>query len=200
MNTRTISVVIPTNKQQVLTLKSLEGIPNLEILIETVPNVSRARNAGVKKARGEIIAILDDDIEFSKKWFMYHCKFIRQGIALWNDRPCVIFITKHDYLKSRGFDEGMALGEVQEFLQALVSAGITVKHVDERGIKVLVPFGTTPREKRWKFETLVYLRYNSMREWWKIIRWQRNPMKLLKIGLWVVWWKLMGLQKRKKLE
>jgi len=199
-NNRKVSVVIPSNRQQVLTLNSSEGIPGVEILIERVPNVSRARNLGVVKARGEIVAILDDDIEFSKEWFLNHCKSVRRGVAFWADPPCIIFVTKYDFLKAGGFDEALNSGEVQEFALALKKAGVTLSYIKE-GFKHLVP----SRRQRthattWKLNALFYLRHTPVREWWKIIRRQRNPVKLVEIGLWVAWWKLRGLQKKKGLK
>jgi len=200
ISNRKISVVIPSKRQQVLTLNSLEGIPDVEILVQTVPNVSRARNMGIAKARGKIIAILDDDIEFSKEWFLNHCKSVRQGVAFWADPPCIFFLTKYDFLKAEGFDEALKSGEVQEFALALKDTGVTLNYIKE-GYKHLVPsHRMETHTMTWKLNALFYLRHTPAREWWKIIRRQRNPVKLVEIGLWVVWWKLRGLQKKKGLR
>jgi glycosyltransferase involved in cell wall biosynthesis len=75
-----ISVVIPSIRKEIVTLQSLKGLP-IEIIIERTKNVSKARNIGVMKCSGDIIAILDDDLVFPQELFQRYIEKVRPGLA-----------------------------------------------------------------------------------------------------------------------
>jgi glycosyltransferase involved in cell wall biosynthesis len=66
-----VSIVIPTIREKVITLESLESFKNIEIIIvkDKWKNVSKARNIGAKISSGEILVFMDDDIEFKPDFF-----------------------------------------------------------------------------------------------------------------------------------
>lgn len=62
-----VAVVIPSIKDEILTLESVpEGVP---VSVERKGTLNEARNRGVRKADADIIVILDDDIAFSEELF-----------------------------------------------------------------------------------------------------------------------------------
>ena len=62
-----VSVVIPSIKEEVLTLESIpDGVP---VSIEREGSLNEARNRGVGNVDTDIVAILDDDIAFSEELF-----------------------------------------------------------------------------------------------------------------------------------
>lgn len=69
MTDETVEVVIPTIKEDVLTLDSIpESIPTHVIRTGTL---NQARNIGVGKCDSDIVVIMDDDIKFSSEFFEY---------------------------------------------------------------------------------------------------------------------------------
>ena len=65
--TSDVSVVIPSIKDDVLTLESVpEDVP---VSVEREGSLNEARNRGVRNADTDIVAILDDDIAFSEELF-----------------------------------------------------------------------------------------------------------------------------------
>lgn len=62
-----VSVVIPSIKEEVLTLESIpDGVP---VSVEREGSLNEARNRGVGNVDTDIVAILDDDIAFSEELF-----------------------------------------------------------------------------------------------------------------------------------
>lgn len=63
-----ISVVIPSNRQDVLTI---ESIPDdfEDVQVRRDRGLNRARNAGVKDAVHERVVVADDDLVFDGDWF-----------------------------------------------------------------------------------------------------------------------------------
>jgi glycosyltransferase involved in cell wall biosynthesis len=197
------SVVIPSIRKEIVTLQSLKGLP-IEIIVERTKNLSKARNIGVMKCSGDIIAILDDDLVFPQELFQRYIEKVRPGLAFWSDPPFILFITKADFIKSGGFDENISwIGEGPEFILALRKTGIKLGKVDLQQVRHLKSFrrGTFKEDwVGWKHNTLAWTRYYSKRKWWKIIFWIKDPRKLFKIFIWVLYWSLRGGQPRKSLQ
>jgi glycosyltransferase involved in cell wall biosynthesis len=66
-----LSVVIPTTRDITKLEKSLSGV---EVLVQREDGLVNARNLGWRKAHGDIIAFIDDDIELDKNWVEEICK------------------------------------------------------------------------------------------------------------------------------
>lgn len=62
-----VSVVIPSIKQDILTLESIPA--DVPVSVERKGTLNEARNRGVRNAETDIVAILDDDIAFSEELF-----------------------------------------------------------------------------------------------------------------------------------
>lgn len=64
-----VSVVVPTKRRE--DALSTESIPDAvdEVVVATEPGPSRARNAGIERARNDVIILLDDDLRFDSSWF-----------------------------------------------------------------------------------------------------------------------------------
>lgn len=61
------------------------GDPRVRRIVEPVPGLSSARNAGLQAARHEIVAFTDDDVVVDRNWL--HC--IARGFARHPDASCV---------------------------------------------------------------------------------------------------------------
>ena len=64
-----ISVVIPSNRERVLTTDSVPDRPDVEVQVRRDEGLNRARNAGVANASHDVVLILDDDLVFEGVWF-----------------------------------------------------------------------------------------------------------------------------------
>ena len=62
-----VSVVIPTIKEEIVTLESLPD--DVELHIERQGTLNEARNRGVLNSEADTIAVLDDDIRFTEETF-----------------------------------------------------------------------------------------------------------------------------------
>ena len=65
-----LSVVVPSNRDRILTTESIPDHEDIEVLVRRDPGLNRARNAGVEAARHEAILILDDDLVFETDWLL----------------------------------------------------------------------------------------------------------------------------------
>ena len=68
------------------TAESFREMGNLHYLFDPVPGLSRARNTGWRKARGEIVAYLDDDALASPDWL----EAIRDRYEMFRPRPASV--------------------------------------------------------------------------------------------------------------
>lgn len=189
---KSVSVVIPSIRSEVLTLRSLEGLP-AEIIIErSGPNNDVARNLGVKKSKNSIVVIMDDDIAFPQSWFIYYVRKVRKGVAFWNDPPMTLFVTKEDFIAAGGFDESIKGGGGEyELRLALESIGVKVLRPNTQNVYHLGRISTVPERNLpysfhmdmlgWKHATLAWLRYKPKRKWIKIFLWVKSPVALAKI-------------------
>jgi GT2 family glycosyltransferase len=185
--------VIPSIRSQVLTLKSLEGLP-AEIIIErSGPNNDVARNLGVKKSKNSIVVIMDDDIAFPQSWFIYYVRKVRKGVAFWNDPPMTLFVTKEDFIAAGGFDESIKGGGGEyELRLALENVGVKVELLNMENVYHLGKVSTfsernLPHNLRydmlaWRHTTLAWLRYKPIKKWIRIFLWIRNPINIIKIA------------------
>jgi len=70
MDNPKVSVIVASNRDKPLYEESLKGqdYPNYEIIHISGYVAAKARNIGLKKATGEIIAFIDDDVVLPKEW------------------------------------------------------------------------------------------------------------------------------------
>ena len=61
-------VVVDNAPQSDATRRVVEGTPDVEYVLEPQPGLSYARNAGIARCRGDIVAFTDDDVEVHSGW------------------------------------------------------------------------------------------------------------------------------------
>jgi GT2 family glycosyltransferase len=146
-----VSIVIPTIREKVITLESLESFKNIEIIIvkDKWKNVSKARNIGAKISSGEILVFMDDDIEFKPDFFFNALKEVHDKKVLWLTQPLICFITKRDFMEINGFDERIKpqMAEDVEFKKLLLKKGIEIVELDKNS--VIHYGGKLTKEKYW---------------------------------------------------
>jgi glycosyltransferase involved in cell wall biosynthesis len=66
-------IVVDNASDDDSTLRYVDGLadPRVRAISEPVPGLSGARNAGIKSARGELIAFTDDDVVVDKMWLLW---------------------------------------------------------------------------------------------------------------------------------
>ncbi|UBQ01418.1 glycosyltransferase family 2 protein [Curtobacterium sp. TXMA1] len=78
--------------------------PRVRYVLEPTPGLSRARNAGVRAARGEVVAFTDDDVVVDPGWL----RAVASGFARGEDVVCVSGLVASGELRTpaqRWFDE-----------------------------------------------------------------------------------------------
>ena len=172
---RKISVVIPTRKlrNDFITMKILEKLKanlkdNLEVIIRRDKGVSRARNAGVMEAKGEIICFLEDDISFNEQELLSLLKSYQEGTVVTADffipdRPMigrVTIISKKDFVLVGGFDEDIRFGgEGAGFMLRSMQNGIKWKPVKINLKHLSRPYSIKIEMIRAFYETAVLLKW-----------------------------------------
>jgi GT2 family glycosyltransferase len=61
-------IVVDNAPSSDATRRLVENFPNVEYVLEPKPGLSRARNAGVARCRGDIVAFTDDDVVVHPDW------------------------------------------------------------------------------------------------------------------------------------
>jgi glycosyltransferase involved in cell wall biosynthesis len=130
-----VDIILPTltgrDNITLASLKKLRGLLDYRlILIRDVYNLSKAYNLGVRQATSDIIALLDDDLEFEPEDFMFLLSRVRKGKCVLDLATKIIY--RSDYISVGGFEERYfrLYQEDTEFLHRLVSKGIKLeKHV-----------------------------------------------------------------------
>lgn len=127
-----VDIILPTLTSRknvtIASLKKLKGLLDYRvILIRDVYNLSKAYNIGVKHANSDIIALLDDDLEFEPEDFMFLLSRVKK-------RKCVLDLAtkimyRSDYISVGGFEERYfrLYQEDTEFLHRLVAKGIRLE-------------------------------------------------------------------------
>jgi GT2 family glycosyltransferase len=132
-----ISIIITTLSNRInYTLESLCGLRkylNYElIVIRNIYNASKARNLGVAKATSDIIAILDDDLKFNIKDFIFLLSKLKKGKCVWSSGTQIMY--RSDFISVGGFNERVfkVYQEDMEFLERLKSKGLKVEFYHEK--------------------------------------------------------------------
>lgn len=78
-----VSVIIAVSRDKPLYEESLRGqdYPNYEIIPIKGFSAAKARNIGIKKAKGEIIAFIDDDVLLPQGWMSKGVELIKESRA-----------------------------------------------------------------------------------------------------------------------
>ncbi|MCP8317163.1 MAG: glycosyltransferase [archaeon] len=169
-----VSVIIPTIRTHIITLSSLIGLDGIEIIIvrDRWRNVSKARNLGALKAKGEILVFIDDDASFDPNYLFEHVAKVSDGKVLWLESPLFLFIRRNDFLRAGGFDERIRpiMAETVEFRYNLKKLGFSIIDIDSNGV---IHFGG-------KFS-----KYKRFLNQWNLtyihMKYEKNPKKLLRI-------------------
>jgi glycosyltransferase involved in cell wall biosynthesis len=129
-----VSFIIPTNRNQIVTLSSIpDGYP---VYIQREKGDYIARNAGIKRAEDGIIICCDDDISFSHDFLTHVLSLVKPGILVgledyWPFRWCItrfMAFYKSDWEKVGGFDETKEWygGPDTDFCIRMEQEGITI--------------------------------------------------------------------------
>jgi glycosyltransferase involved in cell wall biosynthesis len=130
-----VDIILPTltgrKNITLASLKKLRGLLDYRlILIRDVYNLSKAYNLGVRQANSDIIALLDDDLEFEPEDFMFLLSRVRKGKCILDLATKIMY--RSDYISVGGFEERYfrLYQEDTEFLHRLSAKGIKFeKHV-----------------------------------------------------------------------
>jgi glycosyltransferase involved in cell wall biosynthesis len=76
-NAEIIVVDNGSSDRSILIIK--ENFPDISLLFETIPGPGNARNLGLKKSRGTLIAFIDSDVQLEKDWSMVSIEKISSG-------------------------------------------------------------------------------------------------------------------------
>lgn len=135
------------------------------ILVKNIYNASKARNMGVKQATSDIVAILDDDLKFDPKDFLFLLSRVKKGRCVWA-APAQL-ICRSDYVSVGGFEERIfnVYQEDIEFLYRLIAKGIHVEFLDR-----IVHLGG-----RFSWRKTLLIRFNS-----PIINFRYTPRVIFK--------------------
>ena len=78
-----VSVVIAVSRDNPLYVESLtqQDYPDYEIIPVKGYTAARARNIGIKKAKGEIIAFIDDDVVIPRTWISKGVELLQKSDA-----------------------------------------------------------------------------------------------------------------------
>lgn len=102
-----IIVISLTGRGRALECITQSGIAQVEdfetIVVSGIGNASRARNMGVARAQGEIILLLDDDVEFTRDAIYFLVSKAERGKIIGSEASRVMY--KDDYVRAGGFDE-----------------------------------------------------------------------------------------------
>ena len=135
-----ISVIIPSIKKEIKTLRSVPKNPLVEIIISRKVGVAYARNWGARQAKGEILVFFDDDLEFSTGLWMQALsikkgEFIMvQGEAFPITRVMSIYADDF-WFRVGGFDERLTVGgEDRDFYFRAIEAGLMFKAIPSNQI------------------------------------------------------------------
>lgn len=82
MNYPKVSVVIATNKQRAATYEEslkIQDYPNYEVIRIEGYTAAKARNMGIKKAEGEIIVFIDDDVILPAGWISKGVNILKES-------------------------------------------------------------------------------------------------------------------------
>lgn len=135
-----VSVVIPSIKEEVLTLESVPD--EVETQVVRRGTLNEARNRGVQRAEHDRIMILDDDISFTNEFFWGLADRVEREILIghpdWDYGLVagrVMAFHRDDWRRLGGFDERLKshMGDT-EFALKFVHAGYEVEQVDSAEI------------------------------------------------------------------
>lgn len=104
-----VSIVIPSKRKNALTLKSVEKIKDFvtDINVITDGTVGSAMNFGAERSKSEILLFLDDDVEFTRQFFLNAMKQLRShpkclvGLRTSDGMSCMfMLIRKKDFFRA----------------------------------------------------------------------------------------------------
>ena len=113
-------------------LKKLEPRLDFElVIVRDVYNASRARNIGIRKAKGKIVALLDDDLMFEPQDLLFLLSRVERGKFVWSNNTAILAF-KEDFMCSGGFDESVfrIYHEDTEFEERLAKMGFVIEYHD----------------------------------------------------------------------
>lgn len=135
-----VSVIIPSIKEEVLTLESIPA--EVERRVVRRGTLNEARNLGVERAEHDQVVVLDDDISFSEAFFWGLVDRIERGRLVgypdWDYGLVagrVMAFHRDDWEQVGGFDEFLRshMGDT-EFALKFIHAGNEVEQIDPDAI------------------------------------------------------------------
>lgn len=175
--TKKVSIVIPTRnpKNNFATMKCIERLKanlkdKLEVIIRRDKGVSKARNIGAMKAKGNIICFLEDDISFDEQELLYILDSYKDGTVVTADffvpdRPMIgriTIISKKNFMSIGGFNEYITFGgEGADFILKCIENGIRWKPIKINLKHISRPYNLKIEITRAFYETVVLLTWKS---------------------------------------
>jgi len=144
----TVSVVIPTLKPSQISLKNYFFPYVTEVIVDSSPGRSKARNHGAKKAHGDFLLFIDDDAKISQETYVNYI------LDTFLNHPRTIVCAEHPVLSTRimgvrkdlflslgGFDETFETGEDADFGFRAIRENVAIRKIP-RELIIHIPHRT----------------------------------------------------------
>ena len=129
-----VSIVIPSIKKNVLTLKNLDCPFPHEVIVIKEHGLGKGRNEGFRRTKGDLVVLVDDDLIIDPKIWKYILNLRNKEFAMLDtgNFPItrVFAIYKKDFWLVGGFDESLRYSsEDREFYSRAVLKGLKFKPI-----------------------------------------------------------------------
>lgn len=176
------SVIITSQKDTIQTLTSAKTLlPDYETVVSRENGLGYARNYGARKANGDLLVFLDDDLTLNPQ-ITSHLNVTCGSFAMafLGGFPCtrVLAIHREDFWGIGGFDESIRFtGEDRDFYMRAVDAGLIFKQIP---MSLVTHTPHTPRYRN-IYTAIGCIQENAL---FALKYWRRNPRKMFRVEIW----------------